>query len=306
MSVTKPLDGKVILVTGAGGGIGRAIAMEAAKAGAAVVVNDIGASLDGQSQSSAAADDAVAAIEKDGGRAVANGDDVSNPDGAQAMVRQATDAFGRLDAVVNNAGILRDSFFHKMTYENFDAVVKVHLYGTFNVSRAAADVMREQGSGSLIHMTSTSGLVGNLAQANYSAAKLGIAALSKSMALDLQRWNIRSNCIAPFAWSRMTSSIKVDSPEQEERVNRMKEMSPEKIAPVALYLASDDGADTTGQIFAVRNNEIFLVSQPRPVRSVHRGEGWNFESVRSYAMPALRASYMPLDVSADVFCWDPI
>ncbi|OXT01435.1 3-hydroxyacyl-CoA dehydrogenase [Notoacmeibacter marinus] len=306
MSVTKPLDGKVILVTGAGGGIGRAIAMEAAKAGAAVVVNDIGASLDGQSQSSAAADDAVAAIEKDGGRAVANGDDVSNPDGAQAMVRQAADAFGRLDAVANNAGILRDSFFHKMTYENFDAVVKVHLYGTFNVSRAAADVMREQGSGSLIHMTSTSGLVGNLAQANYSAAKLGIAALSKSMALDLQRWNIRSNCIAPFAWSRMTSSIKVDSPEQEERVNRMKEMSPEKIAPVALYLASDDGADTTGQIFAVRNNEIFLVSQPRPVRSVHRGEGWNFESVRSHAMPALRASYMPLDVSADVFCWDPI
>ncbi len=306
MSATKPLDGKVVLVTGAGGGIGRAIAMEAAKAGAAVVVNDIGASLDGQSQSSVAANDAVAAIEKDGGRAVANGDDVSNPDGAQAMVRQATDAFGRLDAVVNNAGILRDCYFHKMTYENFDAVVKVHLYGTFNVSRAAADVMREQGSGSLIHMTSTSGLVGNLAQANYSAAKLGIAALSKSMALDLQRWNIRSNCIAPFAWSRMTSSIKVDSPEQEERVNRMKEMSPEKIAPVALYLASDDGADTTGQIFAVRNNEIFLVSQPRPVRSVHRGEGWNFESVRSHAMPALRASYMPLDVSADVFCWDPI
>ncbi|MCP1198294.1 SDR family NAD(P)-dependent oxidoreductase [Notoacmeibacter sp. MSK16QG-6] len=306
MPATKPLDGKVVLVTGAGGGIGRAIAMEAAKAGAAVVVNDIGASLDGQSQSREAADEAVTAIEKNGGRAVANGDDVSNPDGAKAMVQQATDAFGRLDAVVNNAGILRDSFFHKMTYENFDAVVKVHLYGTFNVSRAAADVMREQGAGSLIHMTSTSGLVGNLAQANYSAAKLGIAALSKSLALDLQRWNIRSNCIAPFAWSRMTSSIKVDSPEQEERVNRMKEMSPEKIAPVALYLASDAGADTTGQIFAVRNNEIFLMSQPRPVRSVHRGEGWDFDSVRSHAMPALRSSFMPLDVSADVFCWDPV
>jgi NAD(P)-dependent dehydrogenase (short-subunit alcohol dehydrogenase family) len=295
-----------MLVTGAGGGIGRAIAMEAAKAGAAVVVNDIGASLDGQRSSSAAAQDTVAEISRAGGRAVANGDDVTDPAGAQAMVRQATDAFGRLDAVVNNAGILRDSFFHKMTYENFDAVVKVHLYGTFNVSRAAADVMRDQGSGSLIHMTSTSGLIGNLAQANYSAAKLGITALSKSLALDLQRWNIRSNCIAPFAWSRMTSSIKVDSPEQEERVNRMKEMSPEKIAPVALYLASDAGADTTGQVFAVRNNEIFLISQPRPVRSVQRSEGWSLDSVASHAIPALRASYVPLDVSADVFCWDPV
>ncbi|WP_370158513.1 SDR family NAD(P)-dependent oxidoreductase [Salipiger bermudensis] len=306
MSDMKPLDGKVMLVTGAGGGIGRAIAMEAARAGASVVVNDIGASLDGQRESSAAAQQAVAEIEKLGGKAVANGDDVSDPDGAKARVKQATDAFGRLDAVVNNAGILRDQFFHKMTFENFDAVVKVHLYGTFNVSRAAADVMREQGSGSLIHMTSTSGLVGNLAQANYSAAKLGVAALSKSLALDLQRWNIRSNCIAPFAWSRMTSSIKVDSPEQEERVNRMKEMKPEKIAPLALHLASDAGADTTGQIFAVRNNEIFLMSQPRPTRSVHRGEGWDVESVASHAIPALKASYVPLDVSADVFCWDPV
>ena len=306
MSESQPLDGKVLLVTGAGGGIGRAIALEAAKAGASVVVNDLGATLDGKRTSSAAAEDAVAEIEKLGGRAVANGDDVSNPDGARAMVKQATDSFGRLDAVVNNAGILRDCFFHKMTYEDFDAVIKVHLYGSFNVRRAAADVMREQNVGSLIHMTSTSGLVGNLAQANYSAAKLGIAALSKSLALDLQRWNIRSNCIAPFAWSRMTSSIKVDSPEQEERVNRMKEMVPNKIAPLALHLASDAGADTTGQIFAVRNNEIFLMSQPRPIRSVHAGDGWTIDSVGSHAMPALRGSYVPLDVSADVFCWDPI
>jgi len=306
MSESKPLEGKVMLVTGAGGGIGRAIAMEAAKAGASVVVNDIGAALDGRRESSAASQDVVAAIEAAGGKAVANGDDVSDPTGAQAMVKQAVDAFGRLDAVVNNAGILRDCFFHKMSYQDFDAVVKVHLYGTFNVSRAAVDVMREQGSGSLIHMTSTSGLIGNLAQANYSAAKLGIAALSKSLALDLRRWNIRSNCIAPFAWSRMTSSIKIDSPEQAARVNRMKEMSPEKIAPVALYLASDAGAETTGQIFAVRNNEIFLMSQPRPARSVQRSEGWNIDTVANHAIPALRGSYVPLDVSADVFCWDPV
>lgn len=269
-------------------------------------MNDLGATLDGQRESSAAAQNVVAEIEGSGGQAVANGDDVSDPKGAQAMVRQAVDTFGRLDAVVNNAGILRDGFFHKMSYENFDAVVKVHLYGAFNVSRAAADVMRQQNSGSLIHMTSTSGLIGNLAQANYSAAKLGIAALSKSIALDLRRWNIRSNCIAPFAWSRMTSSIKVDSPEQQERVDRMKEMSPDKIAPLALYLASDDSAETTGQIFAVRNNEIFLMSQPRPSRSVHRGEGWTMASVRDQAIPALKSSYLPLDVSADVFSWDPV
>ena len=306
MSDMKPLEGKVMLVTGAGGGIGRAIAMEAARAGASVVVNDIGASLDGQRESSAAAQEAVAEIEKLGGKAVANGDDVSDPDGAKAMVRQATDAFGRLDAVVNNAGILRDAFFHKMTFENFDAVVRVHLYGTFNVSRAAADVMREQETGSLINMTSTSGLIGNLAQANYSAAKLGIAALSKSMALDLQRWNVRSNCIAPFAWSRMTSNIKVDSPEQQERVDRLKEMVPQKIAPMALWLASDAASDVTGQIFAVRNNEIFLMSQPRPVRSVHNSDGWTIESVGQQAIPALRSSFAPLDVSGDVFCWNPV
>ncbi|QIK42043.1 SDR family NAD(P)-dependent oxidoreductase [Pontibrevibacter nitratireducens] len=301
-----PLDGKVILVTGAGGGIGRALAIQAAKAGASVVVNDLGASLDGKRESSEAAETVVAQIEKLGGKAVANGDSVAEPDGAKAMVTQATDSFGRLDAVINNAGILRDCFFHKMTYEDFDAVVKVHLYGAFNTSRAAADVFRQQESGSLIHMTSTSGLIGNLAQANYSAAKLGIAALSKSIALDLKRWNVRSNCIAPFAWSRMTSSIKVDSPEQEERVNRMKEMVPEKIAPLALHLASDAGADITGQIFAVRHNEIFLMSQPRPVRSVHSGDGWDVETVRDRAIPALRSSFQPLDVSGDIFCWDPV
>lgn len=306
MSQLKPLNGKVMLVTGSGGGIGKAIAIEAAKAGASVVVNDLGAALDGKREIGAGAQETVAAIEAAGGIAVANGDDVSDPAGAKAMVKQATDAFGRLDAVVNNAGILRDGFFHKMTYENFDAVVKVHLYGTFNVSRAATDVMREQGSGSLIHMTSTSALIGNLAQANYSAAKLGVAALSKSMALDLQRWNIRSNCIAPFAWSRMTSAITVDSPEQEDRVNKLKEMAPEKIAPMAIFLASDAGADTTGQIFACRNNEIFLMSQNRPLRSVQRSEGWDFDSVQSHAIPALSASYLPLDVSSDVFSWDPV
>lgn len=306
MTQSQQLDGKVILVTGAGAGIGRALAIQAGHAGARVVVNDLGASLKGASEQSAA-HEVVAEIKAAGGHAVADGNDVSDPDGAKAMVARATDAFGRLDAVVNNAGILRDAFFHKMSFEDFDAVVKVHLYGTFNVSRAAADVFRAQSGGSIINMTSTSGLIGNLAQANYSAAKLGIAALSKSMALDLARWGVRSNCIAPFAWSRMTSSIKVDSPEQEARLANLRKMVPEKIAPLALYLASDAAKDVTGQIFAVRNNEIFLMSQPRPVRSVHAGDaGWSIESVGARAIPALRANFLPLDVSADVFSWEPV
>lgn len=300
------LEDKVMLVTGAGGGIGRDLALAAARAGAAVVVNDIGASLKGDRENAGAADLVVKEIEAAGGRAIANAGSVSDPDAVKQMVADAVSAFGRLDAVVNNAGILRDGFFHKMSYEDFDAVIKVHLYGAFNVSRAAADQFREQESGAIINMTSTSGLIGNLAQANYSAAKMGITALSKSMALDLGRWNVTSNCIAPFAWSRMTSSIKVDSPEQAERVKKLQEMKPAKIAPLAVYLAPDQGRDVTGQVFTCRNNEIFLMSQPRPLRSVHRDEGWSPETVASHAMPALKSSFVPLDVSADVFSWDSV
>ncbi|MEO9632036.1 MAG: SDR family NAD(P)-dependent oxidoreductase, partial [Sulfitobacter sp.] len=209
--MSKALDGKVVLITGAGGGIGRDIALMAAAEGAAVVVNDLGASLKGTGQTETAAQKVVEEIKAAGGDAIADAGSVTEPDAARAMIEAGVKEFGRIDAVVNNAGILRDCFFHKMTYEDFDAVVKVHLYGAFNTSRAAADYFREQESGALVHMTSTSGLIGNFAQANYSAAKLGIAAFSKSVALDLKRWNVRSNCIAPFAWSRMISSIKTDT-----------------------------------------------------------------------------------------------
>ena len=155
-------------------------------------------------------------------------------------------------------------------------------------------------------MTSTSGLIGNYAQVNYSAAKLGIAAFSRSVALDLKRWNVRSNCIAPFAWSRMISSIKTDTPEQEARVEKIKKMTPAKVAPMACYLMSDQAADISGQIFAVRMNEIFLMSQPRPVRSVHSGDGWTAETIAEHAIPALKSHFTPLEVSADVFSWDPV
>ncbi|MCC5808918.1 MAG: SDR family NAD(P)-dependent oxidoreductase [Ectothiorhodospiraceae bacterium] len=306
MSDTKMMDGKVVIVTGAGGGIGRDIALMMAEHGARVVVNDIGASLDGEGLDVGPAEKVVQEIREKGGEAVANTDSVAEAANARKIVETAMDSFGRIDTVVNNAGILRDRFFHKMSEPEWDAVIKVHLYGSYYVSRAAAPHMKDQASGSFVHMTSTSGLIGNFGQANYSAAKLGIVALSKSIALDMQRFNVRSNCIAPFAWSRMISSIPTDTPEEQARVAKLQQMTPNKVAPMAVYLASDDAAEVNAQIFAVRNNEIFLVSQPRPVRSVHRSEGWTPETIASHGVPALKSSFFELDRSGDVFTWDPV
>jgi NAD(P)-dependent dehydrogenase (short-subunit alcohol dehydrogenase family) len=306
MNTPPMLEGKVIIVTGAGGGIGRDIALAMARAGARVVVNDIGASVSGEGSDAGPAQQVVNEIRAAGGEAVASTDSVSESRAAARIVTTALDSFGRVDGVVNNAGILRDRFFHKMNDDEWDAVIKVHLYGSYYVSRAAAPHFKEQQSGVYVHMTSTSGLIGNFGQANYSAAKLGIAALSKSIALDMQKFNVRSNCIAPFAWSRMIGSIPTETDAEKARVDRMKQMTPAKIAPLAVCLASEAAADTNGQIFAVRNNEIFLISQPRPVRSVHRSEGWSPETVASHALPALKAQYFDLDRSGDVFSWDPV
>jgi len=301
------LDGKVALVTGAGGGIGREIALAMALAGARVVINDVGASLSGLGETSATPGEQTRAIiEQRGGQAVVNTDTVADWDAAQRIVATALDAFGRLDVVVNNAGILRDQIFHKMTPEEWLAVINVHLNGSFFVSRAAAEIFRHQGAGAYVHMTSTSGLIGNIGQANYSAAKLGIAALSKSIALDMGRFGVRSNCIAPFAWSRMTSSIPAETPEQKARVAKLQAMGPEKNAPLAVYLASDQAAHVTGQIFAARHNELFIFNHPRPVRGVHRSEGWTPETIAEHGMPALSGHLAPLDRSPDVFSWDPV
>src|SRR5690606_38899972 len=156
------------------------------------------------------------------------------------------------------------------------------------------------------HMTSTSGLIGNFGQANYGAAKLGIVALSKMIALDMQRYNVRSNCIAPSAWSRMTSSIPVDTPQQRDRVEKLKRMEAGKIAPMAIYLLSDEAARVNGQVFAVRANEILLMSQSRPVRSTHYGSGWTPELIAEVAIPAMEPHFFPLLRSPEVMCWDPI
>ena len=300
------LKDRVVLVTGAGGGIGRDFALAMAAAGAKVVVNDLGTSVKGEGKDAGPAQKVVDQIKAKGGKAAASTDSVADWESANRIVQTALDAFGRIDVVVNNAGILRDRFFFNMSVEEWRAVIDVHLNGSFYVSRAAATHFKSQQSGCYIHMTSTSGLVGNLGQANYSAAKLGIAGLSKSIALDMAKYNVRSNCISPFAWSRMIGSIPTETEDQKARVEKLKFMETSKIAPLAVFLASDQAKDVTGQIFAVRANEIFLMSQSRPLRSVHRSDGWTPETIAAHAIPSLRDHFYRLDRSQDVFSWDPL
>jgi len=304
--MSKMLTGKVAVITGSGGGIGREFALAFGRQGARVVVNDIGASLGGEGLDSRPAERVVDEINAAGGEAVANFDSVSDWQSAQSIVQTAIDTFGRIDVVVNNAGILRDRLFHKMRIDEWKAVIDVHLNGTFYVSRAAAPYFREQNGGAYVHIVSTAGLIGNIGQANYGAAKMGITALSRTIAIEMTRYNVRSNCLSPFAWSRMIDSIPTDTPEQQERVAKLQRMEAHKIAPLAVYLASDRADDVTGQIFCVRANELFLMSQNRPIRSVHRSEGWTAEAIAEHAIPAMRSDFYGLDRSADVFSWDPV
>ena len=304
--VEKLLQGKVALVTGGGRGVGRSIALAMAQAGAKVVVNDLGASLSGEVEGLQPADKVVSEIAAMGGEAIADGGSVADWAAAHRMVESALDAFGQIDIVVNNAGILRDAMFHRMSEQEFDDVMAVHLKGSFNVSRAAAPHFKAQNRGAFVHMTSTSGLIGNFGQANYSAAKLGIMALSKSIALDMSKFSVRSNAVAPFAWTRMIDSIPVDTPEQKKRVDGLKKLAPERVAPFVVGLCADGAAHVTGQVFGVRNNEIFLFSQPRPIRSAHRGDGWTPQSVLDTALPMLSADFYRLDRSGDIFNWDPV
>ncbi len=300
------LQDKVAVITGSGRGIGRDIALQMAAQGAKIVVNDIGASVSGEGSDSSPGEQVVAEIKAAGGQAVLSTDSVSDWKSANRIIQCAADTFGRIDIVVNNAGILRDRMFFNMSIEEWHSVIDVHLHGTFYVSRAAAPHFKTQNSGAYVHMTSTSGLIGNLGQANYAAAKLGIVGISRSIAGDMARFNVRSNCISPFAWSRMIGSIPTETPAQQARVDKLKTLGTAQIAPMAAFLASDAAAEVTSQIFAVRGNEIFLMSQSRPIRCMHTDQGWTPETIAQRVLPAMKPSFVALESSGQVFSWDPV
>ena len=224
MAMTPMLKDKVAVVTGAARGIGREIAILMAQYGAKVVVNDYGGSADGKGGERGPADEVVKEIAAKGGQAAANYDSVSTMAGGQAIIQTALDRFGGIDIVVNNAGILRDRMIFNMTEEEWDGVINTHLKGAFAVTRAAVPHMREKKWGRLVNMTSTSGLVGNVGQANYAAAKLGIVGLTKVTALDMARYNVTANCISPFAWTRMIGTIPTETEAQKARVEKIKKM----------------------------------------------------------------------------------
>jgi NAD(P)-dependent dehydrogenase (short-subunit alcohol dehydrogenase family) len=300
------LKDKVVVVTGGARGIGREIALLMATCGARVVVNDYGGSETGAGTTTTPADEVVTEIRRGGGQAVGNYDSVATMAGGERIVQTALDTFGRIDVVVNNAGILRDRMIFNMSEEEWDAVINTHLKGSFSVTRAAAPHMRTQKSGRFINMTSTSGLVGNVGQANYAAAKLGIVGLTRVTALDMARYNVTANCISPFAWTRMIGTIPTETEAQKARVEKIKKMSPAHIAPVAAFLASDYAKDINGQIFGVRGKEIMLFGHHRPLMRVHHAEGWTVERLAEIFPGTMQHHMIPLETSGQYFNYDPL
>lgn len=302
------LAGKVVLVTGGANGIGKECALLAAREGASVVVNDLGGAVAGGDEGDAGPAELVAReIRAAGGQAVSNSDSITNRAGVKRMIEQAKDSFKGLHAVINPAGILRDTMFHKMDDKDWDMVIDVHLNGAYNVCRATVELFREQQDGAYVLFTSTSGIIGNIGQANYAAAKMGVAGLSRIIAMEGVPKNVRSNIIAPFAWSRMIATIPIKDEASAKRVERMRNhMRADQVAQLAIALISPKSKDVTGQVFVARGNEVFLMSQSRPVRGMTKLEGWTPESICDHAFPALKTMMYDAGATNSVFGWDPV
>lgn len=261
-------DDRVAIITGAGHGLGRAHALLLAERGAKVVVNDLGGALDGTGASTGPAAEVVELITKNGGQAVANADNVATPEGARALVQAAVDAFGKVDVVVNNAGILRDKSFGKMTVEDFDSVLAVHVRGSYLVSQAAYPLMKEAGHGRIVNTSSPAGLFGNFGQANYSTAKMGLVGLTKTLAIEGARSGIKANAIAPIAWTRMTEAL---LPAEFEAT-----FTPERVSALVAYLAHDSCA-SSGEVFTVGGGRVARVF-------VAEGPGWKTDDLTPEAI----------------------
>ena len=284
------LAGRVAVVTGAGRGIGRGVALALGAAGAKVVVNDYGVNVDGTAPSTGPAFDVVKEIERTGGEAVASTDSVADWEGARRIIGTALERFGQLDALVTCAGILRDRMIFNMSEEEWDAVIAVHLKGTFNCLRHACTHMRDRRYGRIVTFSSGSGLFGNPGQANYGAAKSAIAGLTKVAARDLGKYGITVNAIAPVAATRMTVNEEVrrarelrkkQGIQREDRgVAQIEELDPDDIAPMVVYLTSEYAKDVNGQFFLCFGNSVALVSQPRPVKTLYKAEGnWTLDEL---------------------------
>ena len=290
------LDGRVAICTGAGRGVGAEVAKLMAANGAKVLVNDPGVTGDGQGSDAGPAQEVADAINAAGGSAVANFGSVASYEDCLGMVQQARNELGGCHVLFNPAGILRDRMFHKMSPDDWQAVIDVHLTGHFNIVRAAINLFREQEYGRVIMVGSTSGLLGNIGQANYGAAKLGIVALARIVAMENASKGITANVIAPSADTRMTRSVPTpkDPDAAAKREERLRRSRADAIAPLCVYLASEQSADVTGQVFHQRAAEISLYGLPKPVKSVHQNGGWTPESVASHAMPALKTVFFDI------------
>ena len=292
----KNLEGKVAIVTGSGRGVGRGVAHLMAEEGASVVIVDPGVNVDGSGADQSIAEQVANEIKDAGGNAVACTESVATMQGGENIIQTAIDNFGKLDIVVTCAGILRDRMIFNMSEQEWDDVIAVHLKGTFTIVKHASIIFRQQRSGRIITFSSQSGLVGNSGQANYGAAKSGIAGLTKVLAKDLGRYGVTANAIAPRATTRMIGAIPDSAAEIRARggvaglgdEEELRNLNPDGIAPFVCYLASDYASNVNGQTFLVYGNTVSLMSQPRPERSIYTPTGhWSLEELAPLARTEL-------------------